>query len=52
MTMLNHYAGESLLSLTCALDRFGEAGIDPSFDTDMEELERQFAELRLAIGQL
>jgi len=31
-----------------ALDAFHEAGIDPAFDSDMEELERQFQELRFA----
>jgi hypothetical protein len=35
MTTFNHYA---------------DAGIDPAFDTDLEELERQFAELRLTLA--
>ena len=42
-----HHAADSLLNLTVALDCYTEAGIDPTFDADMEELERQFAELRL-----
>ena len=47
MTTFNHCTGHSLLSLTAALDAFAEAGIDPAFDAECEELERQFAELRL-----
>ena len=37
----------SLPLLTETLNRYAEAGIDPAFDTEMEELERQFAELRM-----
>ena len=29
------------------LNRYHDAGIDSAFDSDMEELERQFAEYRL-----
>jgi hypothetical protein len=47
MTTFNHYASDSICSLTATLERFAEAGIDPAFDTEMEELERQFAELRV-----
>jgi hypothetical protein len=47
MTTFDHYAGDSLLHLTSTLDSFAEAGIDPAFDAEMEELDRQFAELRL-----
>jgi hypothetical protein len=47
MTTFNHYTSDSLPSLIATLDRYSEAGIDPAFDTDMDELERQFAELRL-----
>lgn len=50
MTKLNHYTGHSLLSLTSTLNRLAEAGIDPAFDSEMEELERQFAEIRLTFG--
>jgi hypothetical protein len=32
--------------LTRALQDFHDAGIDPAFDSNMEELERQFQELR------
>jgi hypothetical protein len=47
MTTFDHYAGDSLLHLTSTLNSFAEAGIDPAFDAEMEELDRQFAELRL-----
>ena len=50
MTTFNHHTAESLLSLTSTLERFAEAGIDPAFDAQCEELERQFAELRLTFG--
>jgi len=45
---INHTATDSLYSLTEALNRYTEAGIDPAFDAECEELERQFAELRFA----
>ena len=48
MTTFNHHAADGIFSLIAALDRYAEAGIDPAFDNDMDELERQFAELRLA----
>jgi hypothetical protein len=35
-------------SLIDLLNRYDEAGVDPAFDSDMDELERQFAEYRLA----
>ncbi len=50
MTTFHHYTTDSVLNLTSALEQFAEAGIDPAFDTDMEELERQFAELRLTFS--
>jgi hypothetical protein len=50
MTTFNHYTSDSYSSLIATLDRFAEAGIDPAFDTDMEELERQFAEFRLTFS--
>jgi hypothetical protein len=49
MTTFNHYSGDQISSLIAAIDRYADAGIDPAFDTDLEELERQFAELRLVI---
>jgi hypothetical protein len=51
MTTFNHHAGDSLVNLIATLDRFTEAGIDPAFDDDMEEAERQFAELRLTFNE-
>jgi hypothetical protein len=50
MTTFNHYPNDSLFNLIAKLDAFAEAGIDPAFDTECEELERQFAELRLTFG--
>jgi hypothetical protein len=43
----NHYSHDGISNPIATLDRYAEAGIDPAFDTGMEELERQFAELRL-----
>lgn len=37
----------SPFSLIDSLNSYLDAGIDPAFDGDMEELERQFAEYRL-----
>ena len=48
MTIFNHYAGDNISSLIATLNRYAEAGVDPAFDADMDELERQFAEVRLA----
>lgn len=42
-----HHTHDSVADLLATLDRHAEAGIDLAFDADMEELERQFAELRL-----
>ena len=36
--------------LTESLERFAEAGIDPAYDAEYEELEREFAEIRLTFG--
>ena len=47
MTPFNHHAINSTCDLIAAIERFDEAGIDPAFDSDMEELERQFAEFCL-----
>jgi hypothetical protein len=43
-----HYSFDNQFDLNAALQRFHDAGLDPAFDSDMEELERQFAELRFA----
>ena len=51
MTTFNRCAVNRLTDLIATLDRFHEAGIDPAFDDDMEEAERQFAELRLTLDQ-
>ena len=34
MNTFNPTAGDSIFSLTVALDRYGEAGIDPAFDAE------------------
>jgi len=49
MNHFNHSTAETTSDLIAALDQFAEAGIDPAFDTDCEELERQFAEFRCNI---
>ena len=41
-----HYSFANESDLTATLQAYHDAGIDPAFDNDMEELERQFAELR------
>ena len=46
MNTLNHSTIHSIVNLSASLEAFAEAGIDPAFDSDMDELERQFAELR------
>jgi len=47
MTSLHHHVDYRLFDLADILTRYAEAGIDPTFDTEMDELERQFAEYRL-----
>ncbi len=47
MTTYPHTTCDTFSGLTAVLTEFAEAGIDPAFDAEMEELERQFAELRL-----
>jgi hypothetical protein len=42
-----HYSFDNSSHLTTALQRFHDAGVDPDFDSNMEELERQFAEVRI-----
>lgn len=49
MTTFNHYAGNQMSGLIDTIDQFADGGVDPAFDADLEELERQFAELRLTI---
>ena len=50
MTTFNHYAHDNLSDLIARFDALAEAGIDPAFDMETEELERQFAEIRLTFG--
>ena len=40
-----------MTDLIATLDHFADAGIDPAFDNECEELERQFAELRFVSNQ-
>jgi hypothetical protein len=50
MTTLNHSHSTDILCRTVALlDQF-PADIDPDFDDGMDELERQFAELRMTFA--
>jgi hypothetical protein len=48
MNTLYHYSYDSISDLSDRLNAFAEAGIDPAFDSECEELERQFAELRFS----
>ena len=50
MNAFHHYATDSLSDLSDTLQHYAEAGIDPAFDADMDELERQFAELRMTLA--
>jgi len=43
-----HYSFDNQFDLIASIERFHDAGIDPAFDNDLDELERQFAELRLS----
>jgi len=50
MTTFNSLHSNSLSDLIGRLHAFDEAGIDPTFDSECEELERKFAELRCQFG--
>lgn len=50
MTTLHHDTADHLHQLSATLQCYADAGIDPAFDMEMEELERQFAELRLTFN--
>jgi hypothetical protein len=50
MNTLNHSASGGISNLADSLNAFAEAGIDPAFDTECEELERQFAEIRMTFN--
>jgi hypothetical protein len=41
-----HYSFDNTSDHIAAIQQFHDAGIDPAFDSEMEELERQFAEFR------
>ena len=43
-----HFSFTSQSDLNAALQSLHDAGIDPAYDSEMEELERQFAELRIS----
>lgn len=47
MNTLNDPYANDELNLIARINAYAEVGIDPAFDSDFEELERQFAELRL-----
>ncbi|HUY88246.1 MAG TPA: hypothetical protein VMV10_05905 [Pirellulales bacterium] len=48
MTTICDIRGEANIArLNAFLDQFPDGGCDPDFDESTEELERQFAELRL-----
>lgn len=44
-----NYTTNDMSGLAAVLERLIDAGVDPAFDSDLEELERQFAECRFAI---
>lgn len=46
MNTSHHSSFENISELIAALDQFADAGIDPAFDSECEELERQLAEYR------
>ena len=43
-----HYSYDHPADLIGAIQHLHDAGVDPAFDSEMEELERQFAELRIS----
>ena len=51
MTTFTHCSLDNSSDHIATLDSYVEAGIDPAFDADMEELEREFAELRVTYGE-
>jgi hypothetical protein len=50
MNTFNHYPINSLYSLSSTLQDYADTGIDSTFDDELEELERQFAELRMTFA--
>ena len=51
MAAFDHHAPAGLFSLASSLDQYAEAGIDPAFDAGMEELERQFSQLKTKLSK-
>ncbi len=49
-TLKHHSAADHLHRLLATLDDYASACLDPDFDAGAEELERQFAELRLTFA--
>jgi len=47
-----HSTYDTMSGLTARLQESHDAGIDPAFDADMEELERQFAQFRLTFARI
>ena len=50
MPPFHHHRFDSYSSFLATLDRYADAGIDPAFDAETDELERQFAEIRLTFA--
>lgn len=46
MTTFNDRFPDNLSDLIAKIETLADAGVDAAFDCEMEELERQFAELR------
>jgi hypothetical protein len=53
LNMYSYDHTSHISDMTALLGRFDEfpPGCDPDFDADLEELERQFAELRVTFGE-
>ena len=47
MNALTHDSDDGICDLIATLEGFAEAGIDPAFDGECQELERHYAEIRL-----
>lgn len=52
MTKFNHCTESRICRLIATIDDYADAGVDPAFDGDLDELERQFAELRLTLDHI
>jgi hypothetical protein len=49
MKAIDHSQPRTVVELTSLLEQFPES-LDPEFDNDYQELEREFAERRLTFG--